>query len=222
MFSSPFVEGTFQAVNFPEDDPAVFDVLLEWVYNYNQRKLRTLSDEKNKDGSVEAGRASWDFVELYALAEKLLVKEVMDLCVDAVVRYHHSRNIMPSLDFVRRAYTQTAPDGNFRLYAVKCLVAMSQSPIMNAGWDKSEVEVLLRKVDDLLADFLEMGHTGGVVEDPRMAKWCIYHVHKEWDICPTTGKRSVTGRDGTSRRKRGLDATDKGEVEREAKRFKRL
>lgn len=129
MFSSLFIEGASQTAAFPEDDPAVFDVLLEWVYNYNRRKLRTLGDEQvdGEGGGVVYGRASWNVVGLYALAEKLVVPEVMDLCMDAMKRYHLSRNVMPSLDFGRRAYSNTAPESKLRLYAVRCLFAVFKS-----------------------------------------------------------------------------------------------
>lgn len=90
------------------------------------------------------------------------------------------------------------------------------------GYGKEKVEIMLGEVDDLLGDYMDIDREGGVKEDPRMGKRCEYHVHKEWQICPTSGKRYGVRKDGASRRRKGADEKDLEEGERHVKRFKNL
>ena len=56
MFNGHFKETVEQEASFPEDKAATFDILLEWVYNFNHRKVRELVAVKNAAGAVSA---SW-------------------------------------------------------------------------------------------------------------------------------------------------------------------
>ena len=50
MFNGHFKETVDQEASFPEDDVATFDILIEWVYNFNFRKVREMVPVKNAAG----------------------------------------------------------------------------------------------------------------------------------------------------------------------------
>lgn len=52
MFNGHFKETVDQVGTFPEDDPATFDLLIEWVYNFNLRKIREMVAVKDTAGDV--------------------------------------------------------------------------------------------------------------------------------------------------------------------------
>lgn len=56
MFNGHFKETASQEAAFPEENAATFDLMLEWVYNFNHRKAREIVAVKNAAGEVSA---SW-------------------------------------------------------------------------------------------------------------------------------------------------------------------
>ncbi|PVH74687.1 hypothetical protein DL98DRAFT_658644, partial [Cadophora sp. DSE1049] len=42
MFNDSFKEATTDTAHLPDDDPAAFDVVMEWVYSCNRRLLRDM------------------------------------------------------------------------------------------------------------------------------------------------------------------------------------
>lgn len=89
MFNGAFKEAGGVA-ELPEDDPAAFDLLMEWAYNSNPRRLRDLVPIT---GSDTVSRPSWDVVAFYALAMKLCLPDLQDLIIIVLLRYHKRTNV---------------------------------------------------------------------------------------------------------------------------------
>jgi hypothetical protein len=93
MFNGEFVEANGVA-NLPEDDPAAFDLLVEWMYNSNPRRIRGLVSDTDSDG---ISRPSWDAIGFYALAQRLCLHELQDLIMTALIKYHKKTDVYQSL-----------------------------------------------------------------------------------------------------------------------------
>ena len=89
MFNGAFKEAQGVA-ELPEDDPSTFDVLMEWTYSVNPRRLRDLFAIAGSDG---VSRASWDVVAFYALAKKLCLPDLQDLIMNVLIKYHKRVNV---------------------------------------------------------------------------------------------------------------------------------
>lgn len=91
MFNGGWKESKEQIAEFPDDDPAAFDLLIEWVYNPDPGQLRQLFSYKD----LEKGQspASWDAVSFYSLAKKLLLSDLQDLIMSALIRYHNLEDV---------------------------------------------------------------------------------------------------------------------------------
>lgn len=89
MFNGSFKEAEGKA-ELPEDDPATFDLLMEWTYSANPRRLRNLESVTGDDG---VPRATWDVVAFYSLAKKLCLPDLQDLIMNHLLRYHKRVNV---------------------------------------------------------------------------------------------------------------------------------
>lgn len=90
MFNGGFQEAKERVAKLPEDDPASFDVLIEWVYSPNPQQIRQLEQVKTSD---DAGAASWNVLSLYSLLEKLCLPDLQDLVMDAFIKYQRKVNV---------------------------------------------------------------------------------------------------------------------------------
>jgi len=89
MFNGAFKEAEGVA-ELPEDDPAAFDLLIEWAYNMNPRRMRDLVAITDSKG---VSRASWDAVAFYSLAKKLCLPDLQDLIMNVLIKYHKRVNV---------------------------------------------------------------------------------------------------------------------------------
>ena len=135
-----------------------------------------------------------DAVSFYSLAEKFMLPNLQDIIISYLHRYQKTRNELPSLSFIRRAYDTTTEDSKLRLYASYALYYVMKQPNRNEGtWPMAEITAIIQECDGACKDFLALTMKEGVT-DPRDLGACIYHKHGATDCCSLTGKRYGGGR----------------------------
>lgn len=89
----------------PEDHPGAVALFAEWLYSSTVRKDNTKS-------------RFLDLFELYILANKLMIVELMDVAVDAIRDVSYDFNQFIELDLVVRIYAATPAGCLFRKFGV--------------------------------------------------------------------------------------------------------
>lgn len=187
MFNGNFKEASDNVAYLEEDDPASFDLLMEWASIPTSSKfprwIRELTTVKNKEGQW---MASWDPVGFYSLAEKYCLPEVQDLIMDAAIQYHREQNELPSVDFVLRAYETTPVGSLLAQYCAKSILYVLDKSGDDDQWPTEEVARLFKELPAFASDYIEFQKKrilGSGALDPRDAIRCRFHTHGPDEFC---------------------------------------
>jgi hypothetical protein len=172
MFKGGFAEAKTNTAKFPEDDPEAFDVLLDWLYGGSLPPVtRTL-----REGEENLYDMSWDWQDVFVLADKLCIPELMDVTMDFCREYDYEENSFPALESIEQGYKITSAGSVLRKYlAMSCAYL-----ILNKSntWSLQDLSELSVKIPELNRDIMEiMREQEGAVEDPRELPDCDFHSH---------------------------------------------
>lgn len=183
MFNGGFMEARENSAKFPEDDPQSFDILIEWVYSGCVR----FYDVGTKDT-----HENWDFLRLYALAEKLGLTQLEDHALDLYRQSSEVKNATFDMTWATRTYEITPLGSALRRYAIQVMVWRFHTQ------ENSEIDAndrfteTLETNHDLFIDFmLALRKHVNVVQptDPTVidsnipATRCEYHGHRKDEEC---------------------------------------
>ncbi|KAL9101781.1 MAG: hypothetical protein Q9163_003000 [Psora crenata] len=121
--NGPFTEATTLSVTLPEDEPATFELFLNWLYIGKFSYL-------GKYPKVEAG----DLVKVWALCDKLECFPLQDRVMVALIKKHSDEFLGPST--VAAAYSHSAPGSSLRKFIVAQYMADFASIQGVIGWDR--------------------------------------------------------------------------------------
>lgn len=215
ILNGGFKEAKEGTAHLPEDDPDAFDMMCGWVYS---GKLVDLEIVLGKDG---VGTINWDLNEVYIMAEKLCLPQLMDTVMDMLRAHHQEVNELPSPDFVHQAYSRTADNSSLQKYTILGLkfaitsenrippylmprpkLEELEEKVAKSPWQTSAIRKLLAEHDNFARDFISsirnedasMGHL-----DPRFRDDCHFHTHSFTDTekvdCPLArNKRKLTNK----------------------------
>ncbi|TVY44211.1 hypothetical protein LSUB1_G002339 [Lachnellula subtilissima] len=188
MFNGAFKEAGGVA-ELPEDDPAAFDLLMEWTYCPNPRRLRDLVPITDSD---KVSRASWDVVAFYALATKLCLPDLQDIIMNSLIRYHKRCNELPSIDFVSRAWVQAGEDSrlcDYCLQSLQWVLAPDAEQGVKSKWPTIEVVKLFQDHPSFNNAYINLGRSDAP-EDPReIENMCYFHAHGVDEECPPNHRK---------------------------------
>ena len=74
-------------IRLPEDDPAAFDVLLQYVYFGTEAIRPLIHKAPTEDHSVADHKAGWFLRKVYILSEKFGCEQLQNFLMDAFVRW---------------------------------------------------------------------------------------------------------------------------------------
>ncbi|KAF8860023.1 hypothetical protein BDZ45DRAFT_341876 [Acephala macrosclerotiorum] len=198
MCNGQFKEAIENVARFPKDDPAAFDLLIEWIYSHNKRHIR---DVEAVDAESEEGtEASWDAVGFYSLAEKGCLPELQDTIMNVLVRYHRMVDELPSPDFVHRAYVRTSAGSSLSRYCAKSIYWVLAEGINN-GWLTEEVQKLCQDHPTFATDYINLQRTKSAC-DPRKSDRCSFHVHSSEEPCPESSSKKGKSAEGAGKVRR--------------------
>lgn len=175
MFNSGFKESAGYA-HFPADSVESFELLMQWIYSST---LTPLKVHKFPSGSF---RFNWDDLSLYALAEKLILKDLMDTVMDQVYDASKKAKVVISLHRAEQVYSSTTEGSSFRRYAIRALRFRSLQP----GDSAEDIQNLVQKNQEIGKDFFESLKVPHVflAYSPYDYSPCDYHHHGKDKVCP--------------------------------------
>ena len=152
-------------INLPGDRRSTFNHVVSWLYN---RPL-----------SVDSFSSSFDIIELYVLADKIMCTELKNDAIDLLQVYHQTRTggVVISL--------QKLVDGNLiECHAMEYLVQQAScdmAKFYDNMWDNNEWEAFLAlgpKLTKKILDETQRIHVKGQgMPDPATLIGCIFHEH---------------------------------------------
>lgn len=171
-FNFMFVDSSRQEdankIYFPEVDPEVFEILTEWVETHKLRGIMGI--ESNFNIRYEC---TWSQPKLYALAQKLGLKELMNDIMHMWISLDKSYDTLPTLDIINEVYSLLPEGSPPRKYASRALwlsVVAEQSEY-DGIYPVAEFEELVNKHPNLLEDVEhwidEYGTEENLEKDPR-------------------------------------------------------
>ncbi|THV48585.1 hypothetical protein BGAL_0239g00070 [Botrytis galanthina] len=187
-FNSGFKEATDGEMHLPEDDPATFADLIEYLY-------RGTLPYTDKCGTSALQRLYW-------LAEKICMPLLMDQLIDKIMEVHMME--CPGgfcVASIQAIYNHTHGKSKLRLYASALLVFGILVPTEDQEGDSDIYLSLNKSCPDLFVDIFQIisMHREFVVNFTSVSKDirdafgpCGFHVHSPDGICYMKAKKSKT------------------------------
>jgi hypothetical protein len=175
MFNSGFKEAIENVARLSEEDPVLFDVLVEWVYSPSLYQTGELAKVKN---STNTFVPSWDALGFYNLAEKFCLPQLQDAIMDALITYQAKNNELPSIEFARRVYKTIGVSSTMSRYVMHTMCYILHVGLFD-GWPTYEMATLFREAPAFAYHYLIFVQVYGLreVPDPRKLQSCAFHMH---------------------------------------------
>ncbi|KAI9643279.1 hypothetical protein NHQ30_007896 [Ciborinia camelliae] len=192
MFQGSFQEAASNSASFPEDDLEAFCVLMHWVRNGNlppwiirpkNREIDPLDPDEEVD--VVQVYSSFDFIELYALADKFCVFNLMNLITDYVVRTLELDGSWFTIEDISDIYAKAPENSGLRRLACfifNCL--MESHSVMRLP--PEDLASALQTIDGLAVDSINFLRSRSSQVDfisPEDVPACEFHDHRDGEIC---------------------------------------
>ncbi|KAF7855987.1 hypothetical protein EAF04_009943 [Stromatinia cepivora] len=159
--------------------PSTFDVLVEWIYT---DRLLGIEMVKVDDSNCKIFSMSWDPIQLYILAKKLLLPRLVDRAMEVVRRIDRSEDLYYSQEALKLIYVHTSEGSNLRQYVTK----RAAYAVRNYGESSSLLTTdLLSAMEnkDFARNYLDVSRNGNL-KDPRKGPGCQFHVDGKDEECP--------------------------------------
>ncbi|KAH6671126.1 hypothetical protein B0J14DRAFT_484605, partial [Halenospora varia] len=171
-FESDFIEGQTQAYRLEETTKGAFEMFSSWLYSEQvdayQLKIGVVWPELE----YTPKREDLDLVELWVLAEKLLVPKLQDMVIDALEDIRMARGLVE--DCYKLVYERTNEDSVLRAYFVRC-AAMDYT---RESFDRKVIPVVMFAD---IADWLSVHWPDPGVSDELGVKYYVSVHDDEWD-----------------------------------------
>lgn len=189
MFEGSYKEAITSTATFPEDDRKTFGLLLKWVYTDIIYPVLWIEEEPG----TGVWKENWNLFELYALADKLCIPEVMDRTFDAYVSSLKNKKVRPLPSIISKGYACTPENSPLRKFLcmefVYTLLKFKDTP--GGAYSNEKLHEVLLEVPDLVRDMIPhmRAVVGRTLVDPfSELPSCRYHTHpigpEIFPVCP--------------------------------------
>ncbi len=162
-------------VNLPNDSPAVFEVLVQWLYT---QRIAAAIYHNHETTMVM-------LVRLYVLADKLGILELKNMSIDAFVEDGETRYVLPKEPIIQEVWKTTMPGSPLRQVCVD-LWSWDSAPcnfdFQEAAGDLGD---FLYRVAKILATRVSLAPA----EAPFRTNMCQYHEPAFGAFCSCGKKR---------------------------------
>ncbi|TGO28420.1 hypothetical protein BPAE_0028g00690 [Botrytis paeoniae] len=165
-----------KAIEFPNQVPRTFDVLVEWVHTDCLRGIEMLGGDDQ--GFVQY--RSWDPVCLYQLAAELLLPELMDRVMEVQRRFDDLHCASYDPDGLKEIYEKTSKNSKFRQYTAEVAAHIVRNNAEEEILTPDLVSAMENK--DLAGDYLSISRRA-TIKDPRKGSGCRFHMHEKNEKC---------------------------------------
>jgi len=157
-------------LDFPEGEGETFEALVEWAYT---SKL----PEVTKSTSPEQG---YVYVKLYCLAVKYRQVDLMNDCIDYIVRYLKKGRPRWDVEWCQYAYANTTPGSPLRVLVCRWFMHKMADTKDGKRWTTEQFYDVARAQPDIMYDFFVLFRTMNIeVDNPRTDDSSIYHLTEE-------------------------------------------
>lgn len=172
-FEKGFRESGKNEMSFPEDDPEAFGLLLRWMY---ESRLEVPS-------SILSVPPVRPFIQLYVLADKLVLENLQNEVMDVITTLHNGRP--PSYEIVRLAYHGTMHNASLRMFLMETVVWPYAQGSRKGQELGSEENLISKAGGDLAVDFAKklLACFNNSFRNPQDGSHCRYHIHKDTTKC---------------------------------------
>ena len=177
MFSSGFKEVIDSTIRMPEDDPDVFDMFVQWVY---ERRLDTADMTKHTPKSGPLGLR----FKLYCFAEEICLNDLMDYTISSFMSNYTKHVKSASVHVMSLAYEGTSKGSKLRLFIAHELVYILRTLGNSSFWPDKDLGWVMTKNEDLAVDVVSLLRSSSKdLENPARFSKYQYHVHANNHEC---------------------------------------
>lgn len=194
MLSNNSKEAVEKKIEFPDDAPEDFDVLLLWVYHDKLPQLKLICTESDDSNYEE----NWEPNFFYALAYKLRLTTLMDVVVDFYIDESISHGLTPSPLKMADIFSSIPEGMNFREYFVYWFhYVMHGMPRTSLFLQNIEIDDLAASLQnkDFVSKYFELVKQhpiGKPAPNPSVMPRCMFHQHSVDEPCPTKKSKKRT------------------------------
>ncbi|KAG4444179.1 hypothetical protein IFR05_000276, partial [Cadophora sp. M221] len=182
----------------PESDPEAVGLTINWLYRQGLSLIPdpltsgSISLTKGTDEHETFTKAISRTIEVYILAEKLDMDELLDLVMTGLGKAYHRHQIYPSPHDIATVYNRSASGSRLRKYMARSyqvLADLEDGDIEGVGWTAEEVDEVVSEVPALFKDFRALNRKSKGVESKEQSLdlVCSYHVHGVEEECLSKG-----------------------------------
>lgn len=183
--SGPFTESSSKTIELPDDDPAITDLLIHWLYTGNIPAITWNKDNTHRE--ADELMCCTTLVKLYICADKFGIDGLMNSIVDTFISYHKDRFSVPSLiTMLTQAGLQHCPLRQFFIFELASKITMFASGCDQYTSRDPEWEAAIRAFDpdDTLDVIRSIGAHVQPIR-PQSSDKCQWHVHITTPKCKT-------------------------------------
>lgn len=165
-----------------DEDPAAFELLVQWLYQGRIDDVSSLSIDKKWDHADACQK-------LYTLCNRLRMTELKNLAIDQFRKGCNEAGLVPGPEEMKPIYEKTPPSSPFRKLVSKIAARQIMDP------DGNKDAATYRDCFESHADFaidvinaIKDGSGGAMLDDPTEGNSCRYHEHENGDVCHKTVK----------------------------------
>ncbi|KAI9675666.1 MAG: hypothetical protein M1817_001033 [Caeruleum heppii] len=183
-FGGAFAEAETGKIELLEDDPAAFELLIQWLYSGSMGQKPTAATPKDE---------AWAFAllcfELWVLCDKFGITKLKNPAMDA---YRHScrqSDQIPSNGAMMQIYNRTSCGTPFQqlaadITAYEATCSDVDTDTANAFIDKHlEGPSLGTRYAADVVKAIRRSWRLSELKDPLSLTGCVYHVHAEGEVC---------------------------------------
>jgi len=154
-------------LDFPEGMCATFEALIEWAYREKLPKV-------TKSTTVEE---SHTMIQLYCLAGRYREADLMNACVDYIIRYLKKGRPRWTIQWIGYVYENTSRASPLRALMMKWFMEKMKKTQSMSRWTTEEFAEVAKAHPDMIHDFFALFRTLDVhVGNPRADDSRVYYI----------------------------------------------
>lgn len=167
-------------IRLPDYSPSTFDVLVEWVYTGVLPNIDMIK-RKTEDGDSTI-HLSWAVKDLYRLATRLELLELMDRVMEVKRRMEASYDMHLTCKDLKKVYAFDPEVPKLRQYCTELAVYILRKHKGGLGGLSTAEMLPVMENQDFARDYLNISQDLKL-KDPRKGSGCRFHTHGEDEEC---------------------------------------
>lgn len=174
-----------ECVELLEDDPTAFEMLVKFLYQGKMDNVAEIASEE-KWAHAEACQ------KLYFLCDRIGLYQLKNCAIDQFRKACFDSGLVPGPEEMKPVYEKTPVGSPFR----SLISQIAARQIMDPESDNSAVtyQTCFENGPDFAVDVINAirnGTGGRLLKDPTQEVGCLYHEHRDNEVCQQKRKKEV-------------------------------